>query len=98
MNATKFASYIDDDDPLGFEIIVQRLGTMFPADAAGFHSAERKLVIAVVERVHPDVPRLKLFDRFVGVQQISRPDRRAQAEFRRIRLFESFVERSEERR
>src|SRR5689334_5534943 len=66
--------HVDDDHGLGLEIVIQRLRTMFPTDAAGFYTAERELVITVVKRIHPNISRLKLLNRLVGVQQISRPD------------------------
>src|SRR5215831_21261779 len=86
------ALHVDDDDTLGFEIIIQRFRPMFSADAAGLNAAKRKLIIAVMKRVYPYISRLKLLDGFIGVQQISRPDRRSEAEFRRIGFLQCFIE------
>src|SRR5262245_3441878 len=83
---------VDDHDTLGLKVVIQSFRTVLAADAAGLHTAERKLVIAVVKRVDPDVAGLELFYRLIGVNQIARPDRRAEAEFRSIGLLDGFVD------
>src|SRR6185295_5187527 len=85
-------SDVDDDHTLGLEVVVERFGTMLAADTARLDAAEGQLVVAVVQRIDPDVAGLEFVDRFVGVQQVARPDRRAEAEFRRVRFLQGFVE------
>src|SRR5262244_2068117 len=68
---------VDDNNPLWFEVIIQRFGAVLAAYAAGLHTAEGKLVVAVVKRVDPDIARLELVDGFIGVDEIASPDRRA---------------------
>lgn len=71
---------IDDNHTLGLEIVIERLGAMLAADAARLDAAEGQLVVTVVQRVDPNVASLEFVDRFVGVEQIARPDRRAETE------------------
>ena len=41
--------YVDDHHALGLQVVVQRLGAVLAADAAGLDAAEGQLVVAVVE-------------------------------------------------
>src|SRR4030095_5375023 len=66
--------YVDHYHALGFQVIVQSFGAVFAADTAGFHAAEGKLVVAIVQRVDPNIAGLKLVDRLVSAEQIARPD------------------------
>src|SRR5262249_61590740 len=65
--------HVDDDDTLGLEVVIQRFGTVLAANAARLHAAEGKSVIAIVERVNPNIAGLELVDGFVSVDQIARP-------------------------
>src|SRR5919109_709349 len=88
-------SDVNDHNALGLEIIIQSFGAVLAPDAAGLYAAEGELVIAVVKRVDPHVAGLELVDRFVSVNEIARPDRRAKTVFRGVGFFDRFIDRFE---
>ena len=42
-------SHVDDDDAFGFEVVVQGLGAVLAADAAGLYAAEGEFIVTVVQ-------------------------------------------------
>ena len=42
-------SDVDDDDAFGFEVVVQGLGAVLAADAAGLYAAEGEFIVTVVQ-------------------------------------------------
>src|SRR5579859_1723644 len=56
------------------QVIAHRLRPMLVADARGLHPAERQLVVAVVDLVHPGHPGFNLADGLIGPAHVLRPD------------------------
>jgi hypothetical protein len=53
-------------DALLLDVVVERLGAVLAAEAARLDAAERHLVVAVVQRVDPDVAGLQLLGRAIA--------------------------------
>src|ERR1700680_2897619 len=68
-----------DADVLGLGEEMHRLGAASPADAAGFHAAERNSKIADEPAVYPDSAGVNLFGDAMCAIQVLRPDARGKA-------------------
>src|ERR1051325_6266849 len=65
---------------------------MLSPQSGGLDATDRQLVVAVMERVDPDVARLQLLDRAVGFDKIACPDGGAETVHAVVRLFDRFVQ------
>src|SRR5947208_2839870 len=90
-NSSHFSSALSrDHDAFGFEVIIERLGAVLAPEAARLDAAERQLVVAVMQRIHPDVARLYAINRRLDVIEVLRPNGRAKSVDRIIGLRNGF--------
>src|SRR5690349_3131934 len=65
---------------------------MLSPQSGGLDATERQFVVAVMQRVEPDVARLQLLDRTVGFDKIACPDGGAETVHAVVRLFDRLVQ------